>query len=94
MALAPEPYLSACLETVRFAVLAARIHCWGESASHEQLADLMDAIHNLPSFVLNWENCHVERLRDELRAYDKKWAEGKSWLLDVFDRATEAERYP
>lgn len=87
MALAPEPYLSACLATISEAVLAARFNSWRKSASPEQIADLMDAIHNIPSLMKNWENCDVQWLRESLRQYDTKWAGGQSWLLAAFDRA-------
>ncbi|SIO01352.1 hypothetical protein SAMN05444166_2038 [Singulisphaera sp. GP187] len=90
MVLAPEPYLSACLETIREAVLGTRQHCWGRSASPEQIADLMDAIHNIPVLLNNWERCDVEWLRAYLKAYDEKWGEGQSWLCAVFDKVIEA----
>jgi hypothetical protein len=89
VALAPEPYLSACLVTIREAVLGARFYMWRQSAPPEQIADLMDAIHNIPSLMKDWENCDIERLRDSLEAYDAKWATGQSWLLAAFDRVIE-----
>jgi hypothetical protein len=92
VALAPEPYLSACLAAIREAVLGARFYSWRRSAPPEQIADLMDAIHNIPSHLKNWENCDIEWLRGSLRAYDEKWAEGQSWLLAAFDKAIEAGR--
>lgn len=90
MAVAPEPYLSACLATIREAVLAARFYSWRESAPHEQIADLMDAIHNIPSLLTKWEECNIESLRDSLRAYDEEWSAGQSWLLAIFDKAVES----
>jgi hypothetical protein len=92
LALAPEPYLSACLATLREAVLGARFYSWRRSAPPEQIADLMDAIHNIPTLLQNWESCDVEWLRASLEAYDERWAEGRSWLCAVFDRAIEAGR--
>lgn len=94
MALAPEPYLSACLETVYFAVTQAR-HMGvtgrrsgiavGDAA---RLDELMDAIHNLPRLVRRWENVDEERIRAVLADFDAKWAQVTSFeLLPIYQRA-------
>ena len=54
MAIAPEPQLSACLRVIYMASLDARVAGWSGDVNAERLADLMDAIHNIPSLILNW----------------------------------------
>jgi hypothetical protein len=91
MPTAPEPYLSAGLATIREAVLMARACCWRDRPSVELVADLMDAVHNLPDVLVRWETCDLEWLRRDLAAYDRKWGRDGGWsLLRVFDQAVEA----
>jgi hypothetical protein len=76
--IAPEPHLKACLWVLYFAVLEARVLGWKGMESDvtrdecEFLADLMDAVHNLPGLVLDWENCNQELLREMLANFDAK----------------------
>jgi hypothetical protein len=60
---------------------------WSGEVSPEHLADLMDAIHNIPDLVREWERCDVEFLRQSfLLAYQHKWAgRGGLALCDIFD---------
>ena len=90
MALAPEPCLSACLATIRQAILECRAQCWGKTAIPEQMADLMDAIHNIPGLLQAWEQCDIAWLRETLMDYDRKWAPTGNQCLRlcaVFDAA-------
>jgi hypothetical protein len=95
MPIAPEPFRSACLEVIYMATLEARALAWGNlrliqrlsKRRQEQVADLMDAIHNLPHLLNDWENCDQQWLRQSLRAYDDKWAaSGGVRLAKVFDQ--------
>jgi hypothetical protein len=90
MAIAPEPFHEACLTVVYRAVLEARALAWemassGTDGRAEQIADLMDAIHNLPSLVRNWEGCDQQWLRGVLLAYDAKWGPEGGRLSQVYD---------
>lgn len=77
--LAPGPYLSACLEVLRQATIHARLvgyggHNGGLTAEKSDcLADLMDAVHNLPDLLQNWEKCDEQLLRLVLQEFDEKW---------------------
>lgn len=79
VALAPEPHLSACLEVLRQATIHARLigyggHNGGLTAEKSDcLADLMDAVHNLPDLLQNWEKCDERLLRLFLQEFDEKW---------------------
>ncbi|HEY3804791.1 MAG TPA: hypothetical protein VGL61_19390 [Kofleriaceae bacterium] len=70
MALAPEPYLSACLEVLRHAIIQARFIAAERS---ERLSDLLDAVHNIPDLIQRWEQCDVRLLESFLEAFDDKW---------------------
>jgi hypothetical protein len=69
------------------ASIACRMWGWSGEVSAEHLADLMDAIHNIPDLVQQWERCDVELLRESfLLPYQQKWAErGGLALCDIFD---------
>jgi hypothetical protein len=93
MALAPEPYLSACLETLYRAVVEVRVlgatgRAHGLAAGDcARLDDLMDAVHNLPRLLTRWETVDEQRIRDFLAFYDEKWATLTSFrLLTVYER--------
>ena len=85
MAIAPEPFRTACLEVLRYATLEARALAWGKKEP-EQIAALMDAVHNIPHFLANWERCDQKLLRDFLLEYDDKWCQaGGIRLAEVYD---------
>lgn len=73
----PNGKLRACLRVLYEATLIARCLGWEgerEGLSAEQakrLARLMDAVHNLPFLILNWDECNEERLINSLALYDK-----------------------
>jgi hypothetical protein len=49
----------------------------------DQLAALMDAIHNIPHLVGHWERCDESLLRGMLKDHDARWTAG---LLETYDR--------
>ena len=58
----------------------------------EQIAALMDAIHNLPHLLNDWERCDQKMLRQSLLAYDEDWADaGGVRLSAVYDKALAAD---
>ncbi|MCY2983493.1 MAG: hypothetical protein NTY15_07615 [Planctomycetota bacterium] len=40
----------------------------------EELADLMDAVHNIPGLLQKWESCDQELLLAMLEDFERKWA--------------------
>jgi hypothetical protein len=89
MALANESSMKAALTVLERATLTARMLGF-EGSSHglsaeksEQLADLMDAVHNIPHLLTLWEVCDEPRLVSILKDYDEKWG---SSLADVYTR--------
>lgn len=75
------------MEVLYRASITCRVWGWSGEVSAEHLADLMDAIHNIPHLVRDWERCDVAFLRTAfLLAYQQKWAErGGLALCDIFD---------
>lgn len=97
MALAPAPQLAACLEVLYRASIAARMlgyegHERGLSPQQsDQLAALMDAVHEIPHLAGDWERCDESLLRGILRDYDTRWASG---LLETYDRKVAEHATP
>jgi hypothetical protein len=97
--IAPEPYLSACLEVLYRAAIHARVIGWsgekeGLSADQSaQVADLMDAIHNIPHLLQRWEQCDEGLLRLFLETFDAKWkGTSDARLLVVYEEALVKQR--
>ncbi len=86
MSLAPTAQLHACLGVIRHAILDARVSGWSNKIQPDRLADLMDAIHNLPALLLDWERCDQKWLRSSLESYDRKWPGQGTGLLHLYDR--------
>lgn len=65
--LAPEPYLSACLDVIAYAALRSRELGWSNDPDQlTVIANMMDAIHNLPELVRRWDTCDEAMLRTML----------------------------
>jgi hypothetical protein len=79
VSLAPQPYLSACLRVLYRATIEARMMGYaGEQRGlseieGKRLADLMDAVHNLPDLIQRWDTCNEDLLRGMLRDFDARW---------------------
>jgi hypothetical protein len=71
------------------AVIHARLRAYSGIVDAAELGDLMDAIHNIPELVQNWERCDIELLRNSfLGVYEEKWAScGGPPLRKLFDEA-------
>ena len=95
MAVAPEPYLTACLTLLENSIIYCRAACYSNKWTVEHVADLMDAIHNIPWLIQNWECCNIKFLRESfLQVYDKKWSgNGGLALCKIFDDIV-AEKEP
>lgn len=92
----PEPYRIACLEVIYRAVLEARALAFCNhrlrfrlrKKPHRRIADLMDAIHNIPIFLMDWSHCKPGLIREYLVHCDSRLP--STWgprLADVYDEA-------
>ena len=86
MAIAPEPFHHACLEVLRLAVAHARALA-NTRSPHEQLAAVMDAVHNIPREVEDWTPESEARVRAWLAHFDRLWERKLMSLSSVFDEA-------
>jgi hypothetical protein len=91
--LAPPTATAACLAAVQHACVAARLLGWKGSEAGltpreaAMLADLMDAIHNLPYLIQNWASCNESLLRGMLEDFDSRYDdESNIGLLAEYDR--------
>lgn len=89
----PDANLRACLTVLQVACLHARRLGYdgqvkGLPAEGAQLlADLMDAVHNLPDLIERWPSCNQGLLRDMLADFDAKWPKAGISLLATYDRS-------
>jgi hypothetical protein len=80
----PPPHeLAAYLEFIDRVIINARVMGW-QNAPHEHIADLMDAVHNLPYYLSRWPEFDRDVFRVFLKGYDAKWPAGIR-LLNVLD---------
>jgi hypothetical protein len=84
MALAPEHEMRAWMRVVTIAVLDARVAGWRGEVNPERLADLMDAIHNIPAAVQRWESSDAESLKSMLLDYERKWKSDGPCLRTIY----------
>lgn len=88
----PESNLRACLAVLGRACVHARLLGYeGEQAGlpvdrARLLADLMDAVHNIPDLIMRWPSCDQELLRGMLHDFDTKWSSAGIALLPVYDQ--------
>ncbi|MDB2687628.1 hypothetical protein N9Y42_10500 [Mariniblastus sp.] len=85
---ASENQLNACLEVIRASILKARVWGWSGDVPAEQLADLMDALHNIPTYIQHWEDAGDNAVKRELEKYDEKWpnsVDGTNGLVHLYE---------
>ena len=96
MDIAPDPYLKSYLKVLEKAISQARFYALKsqnkllkgfDSKHHENLADLLDAIHVIPELLNQWSRCNEPSLRNYLEEFDKKWvrSENDFSLVKTFD---------
>jgi hypothetical protein len=54
-------------------------------AKHQQLFDLADAFEQIPSFMTDWNDDCLERLRSNLQTYQEKYPPSSFDYLGVLD---------
>ena len=91
--LPPASALTACLAVLQRACVAARLLGWAgekdglapEQAS--ELADLMDAVHNIPDLIQHWDRCDENLLRGMLSDFDQRHGTDRGCsLLEAYGR--------
>ncbi len=88
MTTVPEREFHACMCVLTDAILRARAWAWQDQVPTEQLADLMDAVHNIPTLLENWESCDQDSFMAELNHFQQKWASsGGLALHSIYEQA-------
>ncbi len=88
--LPPTAKLAACLAVLERVLVRARLLGYaGETAGlsprdAQELAQLADAVHNIPSLLQAWPSCDEDLLRGMLEDFDQAFP--GSALLEVYDR--------
>ncbi|HBN77133.1 MAG TPA: hypothetical protein DD473_15220 [Planctomycetaceae bacterium] len=80
-----EKHLNACLEVMRDAILQARVWGWSGDVPAEQLADLMDAMHNIPTYIQHWDDVGDEGVKNDLKRYDDKWPKSVDSVIGLVE---------
>jgi hypothetical protein len=87
----PEAKLRACLAVLQAACVRARLlgyqgQAGGMSVERAELvADLMDAVRELPALIQGWPSCDERLLRGMLETFDRKWPQAGVALLATYD---------
>lgn len=92
---ASQAQLNACLEVMRDAILQTRAWAWSGNVPVEQLADLMDAVHDIPTYMQHWDQFGADTIRDALNGYDRKWpksVDDSTGLVDLFEKILNSNR--
>ena len=97
----PDDVMNALFHLIYKAILDARIAAWSaikeptveaKDTALERIADLMDAIHNIPTFMNRWENWDDKMFRTILQCHDEKWdLEPGAGLEGVYDSVLNEE---
>ena len=93
----PDKNLRACLAVLFRACIHARLLGYegadqGLAAERcKLLADLMDAVHNLPELAMRWPECDESLLRTMLEDFDTRWPSANIGLLATYEAALATE---
>ena len=71
---APDPFLTAYLDTLFYAAYMTRTCAMTQEMSREQISDLWEALHNVPDLLKDWPRCNEPMLRAALKPFDDKWS--------------------
>ena len=71
--LAPEPILRAALYVVHVAAYTTRNWTYADGWRQQQVYDLWEALHEVPSLVTRWRPDAERELLMYLDEYDRKW---------------------
>ena len=95
---APEPTTKAFLALLEQVILCLRMRIrYGEDISLEEVHDLLDALHNVPTMLRNCGGSHVEEnIEADLAAYDQRWlsepgSDFRKSLVRTLDAARRGE---
>jgi|GEM_PF-1612956 len=86
--MAPEPILKAALYVVHHAAYTTRNWTLTDEWPRQQINDLWEAIHEIPSLLTRWRSDAEQELLMYLDEYDRKWPSPR--LREMYRRHLEA----
>jgi hypothetical protein len=86
MSVAPEPILRAGNETVTWACVFCRNQTLKKDVSVKMVNEVMEAIHEVPRMLANWERHDIAELRTHLGCFMASRWEGAPDLVAFFDQ--------
>jgi hypothetical protein len=86
MSIAPEPILRAGNDTVSWACIFCRNQTLREGAPAKMLNDIMEAIHEVPRMLVDWDHHNLEEVRLHLGCFQAAHWPGAPDLVKYFDR--------
>jgi hypothetical protein len=89
MSIAPTPILRAANDTVSWACIFCRNQSLHAGVSVRMLNDAMEAIHEVPRMVIDWDSHDVAEIRTHLGCFPASRWPGAPDLVAYFDRKLE-----
>ena len=74
MSIAPEPILRAGNQTIHWACVFCRNQTLSKEVSVQMINDIMEAIHEVPQMLVDWEHHDLAEIRMHLRCFkNSRW---------------------
>jgi hypothetical protein len=86
MSIAPEPIRRAGNDTVSWACIFCRNHTLREAAPAKMINDLMEAIHEVPRMLVDWDLHNLEEVKMHLRCFPAVRWSGAPDLVNHFEQ--------
>ncbi len=86
MSLAPEPILRAGNDTVSWACIFCRNQTLRDGTPTKMINDVMEAIHEVPRMLIDWDRHNLEQLRTHLACFPASRWPGAPDLVSHFNR--------
>jgi len=85
MSIAPEPILLAGNDTISRACIFCRNQTLRDGASTKMINDAMEAIHEVPRMLINWEHHNLAEVRMHLAGFQASRWPGAPDLVSHFN---------
>lgn len=86
MSIAPEPILRAGNDTVSWACIFCHNQTLREGAPAKMLNDMMEAIHEVPRMLVDWDRHSLEEVKMHLRCFPAGRWPGAPDLVSYFEQ--------
>jgi hypothetical protein len=93
MSIAPEPILRAGNDTISWACIFCRNQTLHEGVAIRMLNDAMEAIHEIPRMLIDWERHDVDEVRMHLGCFPASRWPGAPDLVAYFDQRLKDYKY-